>query len=164
MKKIRGIEKFIENGSAIGVDYTNRTCRTSPAPATESPAEPTPNNPAAVTLRRTSPHLAEIHAARCGTLRRRGGEKYIYTSPPRRGVRQVLGELSAAPHFASRPRRGAMGQDGRTEDGGRTAADQGKRRTADGQTDRPIKEKTGVVYIIRSLHNPTRVACLIGRA
>lgn len=152
MKKFLGIEKFIENGSAIGLDYTNRTCRTSPAPATESPAEPSPNDPAAVTLRRTSPHLAAPRRNPRGKVRHtspaRWGEVYIYfpaaaRCPP--GARRTVRRSALRQPSTARSNGAGRQGGGRREDGSRP------RETTDGRrTDRQThKRENG-----RSLHNP----------
>lgn len=142
MKKFRGIEKFIEKGSAIGADYTHRTRRTSPAPATESPAEPTPTNPAPshfAALRRTSPKSTRQGAAHFAGEVGRG----IYI-PPRHGevcarclARCSPLRTSPAVHGEEQGSRTAGGrteEDGR-EDSSRPGATDG--RPADGQTNNP---------------------------
>ena len=157
-----GIEKFNKWGLSIATTYTHRQPRTAreshPRNAHGSPTERThPAHYAALchTMPKSARHTAAHYAGRVG--------RSIYILP-RRGIVSAdpLGRVQ--PRATLPPANGRARGDERGEvDGGRTAADQEKRRTADGQTDRPIKEKTGVVYIIRSLHNPTRVSRSIGR-
>ena len=159
-----------------GANLTHGTPTDHPRNAHGSPTERTRNAHGSPTER---PHPAHFAALRRTSPKpsRQGAAHFagevgcsIYILPR-------LGEVSAmcsarCPPLRTSPAAHGEVQGGRTvggteEDGGGRQQTRGDGRPADGQTDRPadpIKEKAGVVYIIRSLHNPARVACSIGRA